>query len=318
MSKNIVPCGGFELDKNFLGMNKNGELSLAVDSEGNKFKQLVTDGDGKVEWEDRICYDGSSYKINGQIYDSGHTQFCPSVLTIDNEMWQMLLSKDAVVFREDNNATYLYENENAIELVYHTDDVSSNCDLLISKSEPKAYFGSGLPDDEVGSAHNVVIRGSIKQIDPKFIPKTEIFEMQVNIVGEEKYSCDKTFAELQEAVLSGKYIHCVLNNNNIVTMHLTLTMFLPNVGATFVNNFDSDYVVFTFHSDNVFLTEYKGVILPYEAGNANQYKFVQVNGEGDYVLSSDIVVPSSTSGSSKKFKITVNDSGTITATEVTT
>lgn len=35
------------------------------------------------------------------------------------------------------------------------------------------------------------------------------------------------------------------------------------------------------------------------------------------VLSGNIVIPSSTSGSSKKFRITVNDSGTITATEVT-
>ena len=36
------------------------------------------------------------------------------------------------------------------------------------------------------------------------------------------------------------------------------------------------------------------------------------------VLNGNIVIPSSTSGSTKKFKITVDDSGTITATEVTT
>lgn len=35
------------------------------------------------------------------------------------------------------------------------------------------------------------------------------------------------------------------------------------------------------------------------------------------VLNGDFIVPSSTSGSQKKFKITVNDAGTITATEVT-
>lgn len=35
------------------------------------------------------------------------------------------------------------------------------------------------------------------------------------------------------------------------------------------------------------------------------------------VLNGNIVIPSSTSGSTKKFKITVDDSGTITATEVT-
>lgn len=36
------------------------------------------------------------------------------------------------------------------------------------------------------------------------------------------------------------------------------------------------------------------------------------------VLNGNIVIPSSTSGSTKKFKITVDDAGTITATEVTT
>lgn len=36
------------------------------------------------------------------------------------------------------------------------------------------------------------------------------------------------------------------------------------------------------------------------------------------VLNGNIVIPSSTSGSTKKFKISVDDSGTITATEVTT
>ena len=36
------------------------------------------------------------------------------------------------------------------------------------------------------------------------------------------------------------------------------------------------------------------------------------------VLNGNIVIPSSTSGSAKKFKITVDDSGAITATEVTT
>lgn len=35
------------------------------------------------------------------------------------------------------------------------------------------------------------------------------------------------------------------------------------------------------------------------------------------VLNGNIVIPSSTTGSTKKFKISVDDSGTITATEVT-
>ena len=37
---------------------------------------------------------------------------------------------------------------------------------------------------------------------------------------------------------------------------------------------------------------------------------------GEYAESAEYVIPSSTEGSTKKFKITVDDSGTITATEV--
>ena len=51
MSK--VPCGGFKLDENFLGMNENDELSLVGGGEGEfdlPYQQLVTDGNGEVKW----------------------------------------------------------------------------------------------------------------------------------------------------------------------------------------------------------------------------------------------------------------------------
>lgn len=50
---NKVPCGGFKLDENFLGMNENDELSLLGGSEGTPYQQLVTDGDGNAKWEDK-------------------------------------------------------------------------------------------------------------------------------------------------------------------------------------------------------------------------------------------------------------------------
>lgn len=51
-----IPCGGFKLDNNFLGMNENDELSLVVGGEGKAYQQLVTDEDGGVKWEDRLAY----------------------------------------------------------------------------------------------------------------------------------------------------------------------------------------------------------------------------------------------------------------------
>ena len=55
MSK--VPCGGFKLDENFLGMNENDELSLVGGgSESKAYQYLVTDGEGNAKWEDRLAY----------------------------------------------------------------------------------------------------------------------------------------------------------------------------------------------------------------------------------------------------------------------
>lgn len=55
---NKVSCGGFKLDENFLSMNENDELSLTGgSSEGKAYQQLVTDGESKVKWEDRLAYD---------------------------------------------------------------------------------------------------------------------------------------------------------------------------------------------------------------------------------------------------------------------
>ena len=58
MSK--VPCGGFKLDNNFLGINENDELSLVASDDNKAYQQLVTDGEGNVRWEDRLAYEGGS------------------------------------------------------------------------------------------------------------------------------------------------------------------------------------------------------------------------------------------------------------------
>lgn len=47
------------------------------------------------------------------------------------------------------------------------------------------------------------------------------------------------------------------------------------------------------------------------------YSGEQIDQAVGYVLDGTFIIPSSTSGSQKKFKITVDDAGTITATEVT-
>ena len=49
---NKIPCGGFYLD-DMLNVNESGELSI---NGGTPYQQLVTDGEGNTQWEDRLAY----------------------------------------------------------------------------------------------------------------------------------------------------------------------------------------------------------------------------------------------------------------------
>ena len=49
---NKIPCGGFYLD-DMLNVNDSGELSI---NGGTPYQQLVTDGEGNTQWEDRLAY----------------------------------------------------------------------------------------------------------------------------------------------------------------------------------------------------------------------------------------------------------------------
>lgn len=95
MSK--VPCGGFKLDENFLGMNENDELSLV--GGGGEFnlpyQRLVTDWNGKVAWAtvNSVIFRGSDGNLSVEKYMEidGHpasiedTMQYGSILLVDEE-----------------------------------------------------------------------------------------------------------------------------------------------------------------------------------------------------------------------------------------
>ena len=69
MSK--VPCGGFKLDNNFLGMNENDELSLVGGGgECKAYQQLMTDGDGNAKWAtvNSVIFRGSDGNLSVEEY----------------------------------------------------------------------------------------------------------------------------------------------------------------------------------------------------------------------------------------------------------
>lgn len=55
---NKIPCGGFYLSDT-LGVDENGKLGV---NGGEPYKSLVTDGEGRVKWEDRLAYEYTEWK----------------------------------------------------------------------------------------------------------------------------------------------------------------------------------------------------------------------------------------------------------------
>lgn len=155
----------------------------------------------------------------------------------------------------------------------------------------------------------------IKQLDQKYIPPQTVY---VNITENEdgSLSADKTYVEIKEHINNGGQVVAVLEYMSFDI----LAVF--DGGVQFVVVFpDGGY----FNYASLVILDDDSVIIS-AMGRSKQLppvttsdngKFLQVVG-GTWKASSDVIIPSSTSGSTKKFKITVDDSGTISATEVTT
>ena len=178
MSK--VPCGGFKLDENFLGMNENDELSLTGGNEGKAYQYLVTDGSGNTKWEDRLAYDDSKV-----VLDTGTgTKFVkvsdevPSWASIDAniKVWMSdgINETETPEYYEDlGNGSFMAEGTVFIA----TDDVEFSGLVFPEKG---VYFSS-VPGDfytiGIASADSDTPEitwdgslGTLKTIDPKYIP----------------------------------------------------------------------------------------------------------------------------------------------------
>ena len=176
MSK--VPCGGFYLDENFLGMNENDELSLIGGGEGKAYQQLVTDGDGGVKWEDRLAYDDSKLTID---YGDGEL-----LAKVSDEIpsWVSAITSIKIWysngFFEDAQTLVDHGNGNfGVDGVFFiaTDNVEFNGIVFPEKGVyfmfvPDEYYVSGIASVDSSTPDmtwdgNI---GEIKKLDEKFLP----------------------------------------------------------------------------------------------------------------------------------------------------
>lgn len=297
------------------GMLKPNSTVPSTNGAANQY--LVTDGEGNVKWEDRLAYDnGNTQSASFALCTSGYASFPDGrgYYDIPDEMWQLLLNENATIRDEVSGAVMMDRtvNESNGVVSYSTGDSSGVTELCVSTIYKQAYlFDIRLPDATIGKERHTVTAsiGDIKQIDQKFIPPQTVY---VNATGGDKQetemgalyanvTLDKTYDEISALLSRGVDVKIIRDNTilNYLGFNeevITFLVYYPfDEQATLACSIRSD------NSAAVIVGHLADSFLPIDA-----------NGE----LTVPLILKSGTPGSSKKFRITVDDSGAISATEV--
>ena len=166
-----------------------------------------------------------------------------------------------------------------------------------------------LTDDAIDKANNALDKA--------------LFVVNITQSSDGTLSTDKTFTEIIKIYNEGKYNIVANAMNTFIVPFLTIT----GAGAAFGGVVDIAYFVLLITPNNKvememlpLATEASKLPNPYpltftgavnETYDGSSAKTIEIPSGGD-----EVIIASSTAGSTKKFKITVDDSGTITATEI--
>lgn len=230
---NKIPCGGFYLD-DMLNVNDSGELSIKG---GTPYQQLVTDGEGNTQWEDRLAYITTEEQM---IFSQEDIAFV--------EQDEMYFSPEYIIPATDINVGANYRvnfDGEAYDCVAYKLDADSGLYASVQGSDHifignGFLYGSGEDTGEpflityfrsrsriviatllTNPTHTVSVTRAVEtvhKIPEKFLSKGFI----VNVVGEETGSdgntyllFDKTDEEIKNALNNGSTVKLNSNGSNI-------------------------------------------------------------------------------------------------------
>ena len=173
-----------------------------------------------------------------------------------------------------------------------------------------------LTDDAVDKANNALEQAN-NALDKA------LFVVNITTTDGVTYSADKTYNEIVQAYDEGKYNIVAVANGIIMPLVNIMGSHEAIFGCTLGNNVLSisiaDFNKVIAEMTPLATTDSK-LPNPYpltftgavnETYDGSSAKTIEIPSGGD-----EVIIASSTAGSTKKFKITVDDSGTITATEI--
>lgn len=295
-------------------------------SEGKAYQQYVTDGEGKAKWEEKPFlylpnYKGKIWMDNQTLtgfvdghFESGDDLFDGewywdsdveyTVVWDGVEYTGLMRHNDALGGDGYPFTMYLYEYVD----IYATDSSDSHTvsvwEMSLSKSVSTEQEGIG----GVGSRHTSFV-SDIGVLHPGFFYRVEcVLNATYNGI-EYTDSIIKDVMCAEDA--SGEYAEMYLGMNFV----LGASGGYVNVSYMYGNN-GTDLETL---NNNISYSGSKGATVQFNVTITRGVKYLD---EG-YIpgtiqrVGDDVIVKSSTEGSTKRFKITVDDSGTLTATEVT-
>ena len=294
---------------------------------GAAYQQLVTDGDGNTKWEDRLAYEVRTMVLD-HVVNKFTTQSSglPNVnyngtdkaLTDDNIGDTYIVTINGVEYRTVLQKkytqywnTYYYLGADTPSLANNISGLEFPFSIYIHGTHDGKDTSSYFTLDKDTLPHTITVeKYTTKQIDEEYLPAaTKYINITKNKVdGNVIYSADSTFADILQYIEMGK--------NVIVRFHGSIYQLV---------SVDNDSALFYLFDPIAVDGSPDGpvfgpVVYSCICIQNNDSIFVSAIESSEYyrAFCSEVplVVNSSTSGSSKRFQITVDDSGTISATEV--
>lgn len=304
-------------------------------SGGAPYQQLVTDGEGNAKWEDRLAYrTGESITWDGDTTGLVQASGTPFFKVSDK-----VFTASELVGAEAS----FYENGVTGRIVMAEDDIVEGDKFIkigtfaVSVSElfdPFESIGTYFSKyDEASYVSGLRVGDAVVPMDMSFLPLNELesrfsFAITLDYVGKDSdgnfvYTSGITWDEFFSVYENnpGAHIIAIVPGRpwGVGDKIYRLSDVWDN--SAYFNAFDGNMLFFGQYAESgkeFVLKKSSNAVPTAEAGDSNKYKIIQnIDSKWIDVFPDRIIMTSSTEGSTKKFKITVDDSGAITATEVT-
>ena len=286
-----IPCGGFYLS-DMLGVDENGKLGV---NGGEPYKNLVTDGDGNVKWEDRLAWK-----------EAQEVDFVPEITFEMSNTTVSLECTGATPLVSGDTYKYVLngvEHEGVAqvipELAGHVAIADAVNNVYIVPNTNALVFLSATP-----GAYTVRVYGTktVYHTIPVAYQESEIYIADIIMPDHDYVLVNCTYEDVLSALQVGKLVF-LRDSGNILYQCINGKSVADGSKLYFYSVFNA-YV-----GDEASEIRFKRYTIKQDGTISTSYRSLSGG--------KSIILESSTNLSTKKFKITVDDSGTISATEVT-